>query len=48
MPKLVNKMLNGELEIDHYITHVFEGVETTNEAIETLHGGDCLRAVVQY
>lgn len=48
VPMLVNKTLDGELPIAHYITHRFEGVDKTNNAIEALHGGDCLRAVVKY
>ena len=48
VPMLVEKTMNGELPIDHYITHVFKGVEGTNDAIEALHSGDCLRAVVTY
>jgi len=48
VPKLVEQHLNGELPIDHYITHVFKGVQGTNDAIEALHSGSCLRAVVHY
>ena len=48
IPRLVEKNLRGELPIDHYITHTFEGVDKTNEAIDALHSGDCLRAVVRY
>ena len=48
MPKLVDDYLSGKLPIDFYITHNFKGVEHINEAIEALHGGDCLRAVVHY
>lgn len=48
VPLLVQKNLNGELDIDHYITHRLQGVEKTNEAIDALHSGDCLRAVVKY
>ena len=48
VPWLVQKNLDGELPIDHYITHKFQGVEKTNDAIEALHGGSCLRAVVEY
>jgi len=48
VPKLVDRMMTGELPVDHYITHTFDGVEKTNEAIDALHGGSCLRAVVQY
>jgi S-(hydroxymethyl)glutathione dehydrogenase/alcohol dehydrogenase len=48
VPKLVNQHMNGDLPIDHFITHVFKGVDQTEKAIEALHSGDCLRAVVQY
>jgi S-(hydroxymethyl)glutathione dehydrogenase/alcohol dehydrogenase len=41
-------MMSGEIAVDHFITHTFDGVEKTNEAIDALHSGDCLRAVVQY
>jgi len=48
VPKLVEKHLNGDLPIDHFITHVFKGVEKTSDAIDALHSGECLRAVVHY
>lgn len=48
VPALVQQHLRGELPIDHFITHVFNGVEATNQAIEALHSGSCLRAVVHY
>lgn len=48
VPKLVERMMSGDIPVDHYITHVFDGVGTTNDAIDALHGGKCLRAVVQY
>ena len=48
VPKLVERYLDGELEVDAYITHTFKGVGATNDAFEALHGGDCLRAVVVY
>lgn len=34
------------MKLDPYITHTFQGLEGVNEAIQALHGGDCLRAVV--
>lgn len=40
--------MDGVLPIEHYITHDFQGVESINEAMEVLHGGKCLRAVVKY
>eukprot|EP00457_Paulinella_chromatophora_P008760 gb/GEZN01008805.1/.p1 GENE.gb/GEZN01008805.1/~~gb/GEZN01008805.1/.p1 ORF type:complete len:421 (+),score=19.10 gb/GEZN01008805.1/:73-1263(+) len=48
VPQLVDRYLKGELPIDHFITHNFQGVGKINEAIEALHSGKCLRAVVHY
>eukprot|EP00913_Durusdinium_trenchii_P012009 g11282.t1 len=48
VPSLVQMYESGRLKLDHYITHKFKGVEGTKEAIEALHSGDCLRAVVTY
>mmetsp|Transcript_35359 Transcript_35359/g.43300 ORF Transcript_35359/g.43300 Transcript_35359/m.43300 type:complete len:396 (-) Transcript_35359:147-1334(-) len=48
VPLLVQKCMDGAIVIDHYITHNFEGVDKTNDAIDALHSGDCLRAVVKY
>ena len=48
VPQLVERYLEGELEVDAYITHTFKGVEATTEAFHALEGGDCLRAVVVY
>eukprot|EP01063_Lacrimia_lanifica_P026679 TRINITY_DN3639_c0_g1_i7.p2 TRINITY_DN3639_c0_g1~~TRINITY_DN3639_c0_g1_i7.p2 ORF type:complete len:397 (+),score=182.92 TRINITY_DN3639_c0_g1_i7:77-1267(+) len=48
VPKLVEMNLSGKLPIDHYITHRFSGVDKINEAIDALHSGECLRAVVSY
>jgi S-(hydroxymethyl)glutathione dehydrogenase / alcohol dehydrogenase len=48
VPRLVQRSLDGELPIDHFITHKLNGIETTNEAIDALHSGCCLRAVVRY
>uniref|UniRef100_A0A7S3RN41 Alcohol dehydrogenase-like C-terminal domain-containing protein n=1 Tax=Strombidinopsis acuminata TaxID=141414 RepID=A0A7S3RN41_9SPIT len=48
VPPLIDDYMCGHLELDHYITHRFKGVEGTLGAIEALHSGDCLRAVVTY
>lgn len=48
VPKLVERMLCGGLKIDHFITHTFDGVAGTNAAVDALHSGHCLRAVVKY
>lgn len=48
VPQLVERNMEGSLPIDHYITHTFKGVGETNKAVDALHSGDCLRAVVEY
>jgi len=48
VPNLVDDYESGVLELDHYITHRFKGIEGTLDAIKALHSGDCLRAVVTY
>jgi len=48
VPKLVQANIDGQLPIDHFITHRFDGVGGTNDAIDALHAGCCLRAVVRY
>jgi S-(hydroxymethyl)glutathione dehydrogenase/alcohol dehydrogenase len=40
--------MTGELPIDQYITHEFQGVESIDAAMHILHEGKCLRAVVKY
>ena len=49
IPMLVETMQKGEIVVDHFITHRFDKVgEGTKKALEALHGGECLRAVVKY
>ena len=48
VPLLVNKALRGEIPVDHFITHRFNGVAGTLKAIEALHSGDRLRAAVDH
>ena len=48
VPKLVDMYLAGKLPIEQYVTHVLQGVEGSNQAIDFLHSGECLRAVVKY
>merc|ERR1712160_81308 len=47
VPKLVNKIMLGELPIDKFITHNFTGLEKVQELVDALHSGDCLRGVLQ-
>jgi Zn-dependent alcohol dehydrogenase len=47
VPKLVNKVILGELNIDDFITHTIDGLENVNQSVDALHSGDCLRAVVK-
>lgn len=46
VPQLVQSVMRNELDIDPFVTHTFKGLEKVNEAIDALHSGDCLRAVV--
>jgi len=48
IPKLVDRSMTGEINVDHFITHRFKGVAAQKDAIKALHSGDCLRAVVRY
>jgi S-(hydroxymethyl)glutathione dehydrogenase / alcohol dehydrogenase len=48
VPQLVEKYMSGELPIEHYITHKLHGVEKIQEAVDILHEGTCLRAIVSY
>eukprot|EP00049_Salpingoeca_infusionum_P008022 m.129524 g.129524 ORF g.129524 m.129524 type:complete len:691 (-) comp13890_c0_seq1:180-2252(-) len=48
VPKLVERTLDGSLEIRHYVTHRLKGVAATNQAVDILHDGECLRCVVEY
>ena len=47
VPKLVNKVLLGELPLDKYVTHEFEGLDKVNDLVHTMHEGSCLRGVVK-
>lgn len=47
VPKLVNKVVTGEYNIDDFVTHTFESLDDVNKSIETLHSGNCLRAIVK-
>ena len=48
VPKLVDEHMSGELPLSQYITHQFSGVAGTLDAIEAMHTGKVLRAVVAY
>merc|ERR1712150_403222 len=47
VPKLVQTVMRGEMALEPFITHTFDGLEHVNESIKALHGGDCLRAVIK-
>lgn len=46
VPQLVKKVMRKEMELSSYITHKYQGLSNVNKAIEALHDGNCLRAVV--
>jgi hypothetical protein len=39
--------MRNELPIDDFVTHTIVGLPNVNDAIDALHGGECLRAVVK-
>merc|ERR550519_525450 len=47
VPRLVQTVMRGEMDLDGYITHKLQGLENVNESIAALHSGDCLRAVIR-
>ena len=49
VPKLGSKMHRWQAPMDHFITHNFDGVGKTNDAIDAIYMvAYCLRAVVKY
>jgi len=46
VPQLVQTVMRGEMPLEDFITHRFNGLEHVNKAIEALHSGECLRAVI--
>ncbi|KAJ1639697.1 chaperonin 10-like protein, partial [Pavlovales sp. CCMP2436] len=48
IPQLVSRVMRGELSLEPFITHTLDGIDATNAAVEALHSGSCLRAVVRY
>ena len=47
VPKLVQRVLRDELPVRSFVTHKIEGLDKVNDAIDALHSGECLRAVVR-
>jgi Zn-dependent alcohol dehydrogenase len=47
VPKLVNKVIVGELKIDNFITHTIDSLDEVMKSIDALHTGDCLRAIIK-
>jgi S-(hydroxymethyl)glutathione dehydrogenase/alcohol dehydrogenase len=45
IPGLVNDYLKGTLKIDEYVTHS-RNLSDINEGFHDMHGGDCIRCVV--
>lgn len=46
VPKLVQRVMRNELNIDDFVTDEINGIDNVNKTIEALHGGECLRAVL--
>ena len=39
VPRLVQTVMRGEMKLDPYITHTFQGLEGVNDSIKALHEG---------
>ena len=48
VPMLVDEHLSGALPLGQYVTHRYQGVAAIKDAIEAMHTGEVLRAVVTY
>lgn len=48
VPKLVELYKSGELDVDKFITHRREGIESLNEVFKLLLSGESLRCVIKY
>ena len=48
VPMLVDEHLSGALPLKQYVSHRYTGVSAIKEAIEAMHTGEVLRAVVTY
>merc|ERR1712226_1646141 len=46
VPRLVQSVMRGEMDLKPFITHNIEGLENVNQSIDALHSGQCLRAVI--
>ena len=45
---LVDEYMSGALPLKQYVTHRYSGVGSITDAIEKMHSGEVLRAVVSY
>jgi len=48
VPALVSEHLDGGLALDHFVTKRFSGIDGIQQAIDSMHSGQVLRAVVSY
>ena len=48
VPELVEEYMQGALPLDHFVSERYQGLASIPQAIEAMHGGKVLRAVVTY
>ena len=48
VPMLVDEYMGGSLPLERYVTHRYKGIGAVKEAIDAMHSGEVLRAVVSY
>ena len=45
VPRLVQTVMRGEMKLDPYITHIFQGLEGVNDSIKALHEGKVFQII---
>lgn len=48
VPQLVDEYMQGALPLEHFVSERYQGLASIPQAIEAMHGGKVLRAVVTY
>ena len=48
VPQLVDEHMQGALPLEHFVSERYHGLASIPQAIEAMHGGKVLRAVVTY
>jgi len=47
VPMLVQSYMSGKIKLDEFVTHNYT-LNEVNDALEALHGGECIRAIISF